>query len=114
MNPKYLWLTGTMQLLTLVVVGPVIAIVVAYAAWREKPENFNPQRYGMVCVTSGVTASLLLALAKWISADVRTPQYFLQLAVSCLGVCYLAWVWGPLPCTFTCVALAQDNTIRRP
>ena len=30
--------------------------------------------------TSGVIASLLLGFAKWINADVRTPQYFLQLA----------------------------------
>jgi hypothetical protein len=85
MNPKYLWLMGTMQLLTLFVVGPVIAIVIAYAACRGKPESFNPQRYGMVCVASGVTASLLSALAKWINADVRTPQYFLQFACVLLG-----------------------------
>jgi hypothetical protein len=32
MNPDYLWLTGAMQLLTLFVVGPVIAIAIAYAA----------------------------------------------------------------------------------
>ncbi|MGC2321536.1 MAG: hypothetical protein WA463_02795 [Terriglobales bacterium] len=80
MNPDYLWLTGAMQLLTFFVVGPVVAVVIAYAAWRGKPENFSPQRYGMVCVTSGVIASLLLGFAKWINADVRTPQYFLQLA----------------------------------
>jgi hypothetical protein len=85
MNPKYLWLTGTMQLMTLFVVRPVIAIVIAYAAWRGKPESFNPQRYGIVWVASGLTASLLLALGKWINADVRTPQYFLQLACVLLG-----------------------------
>ena len=46
MNPDYLWLTGALQLLTLFFVGPVIAIVMAYAAWRQKPQNFNPQRLG--------------------------------------------------------------------
>ena len=85
MNPKYLWLTGAMQLVTIFVVGPAIAIVIAYAAWRGKPQNFNPRRYGIVCLASGVTASLLLVLAKWINADVRTPQYFLQLASVLLG-----------------------------
>jgi len=80
MNPDYLWLTGAMQLLTFFVAGPVVAVVIAYAAWREKPRNFSPQRYGMVCAASGVIASLLLGFAKWINADVRTPQDFLQLA----------------------------------
>lgn len=59
MNPDYLWLTGAIQLLTFFVVGPVLAIAIAYAAWREKPRNVNYGRYGMVCVASGVTASLL-------------------------------------------------------
>lgn len=80
MNPRYLWLTDAMQLLTVFVLGPIIAFVIAYAAWRGKPQNFGPQRYGIVCIVSGVTASLLMVSAKWINADVRTPQYFLQFA----------------------------------
>jgi uncharacterized membrane protein YedE/YeeE len=80
MNPDYLWLTGAMQLVSIFVVGPVLAIAIAYAAWRGKPQNFTPARYGMVCVASGVTASLLFGFAKWMNADVRTAQYFLQLA----------------------------------
>jgi multisubunit Na+/H+ antiporter MnhG subunit len=47
MNLDFLWLTGALQLLVLFVVGPVIAIAIAYAAWRQKPQNFNPKRYGM-------------------------------------------------------------------
>ncbi|MGB9103778.1 MAG: hypothetical protein WCC59_03380, partial [Terriglobales bacterium] len=69
MNPDYLWLTGAMELLTFFVVGPALAIAIAYAAWRGKPQNFNPERYGMVCVASGVTASLLFGSAKWLNAD---------------------------------------------
>ncbi len=80
MNPEYLWLTGAMQLLTIFVVGPVLAIAIAYAAWRGKPHNFTARRYGMLCATSGVTAVLLLVFAKWMNADVRTAEYFLQLA----------------------------------
>jgi hypothetical protein len=80
MNPEYLWLTGAMQLLTFFVIGPALAIAIAYGAWRGKPQNFNPERYGMFCVTSGVSAFLLFGFAKWINADVRTDQYFLQLA----------------------------------
>jgi hypothetical protein len=37
-------------------------------------------RYGIVCVASGVTAFLLFGFAKWMNADVRTAQYFWQLA----------------------------------
>jgi hypothetical protein len=79
-----LWVTGALQLLTFFVIGPGIAIAIAYAAWRGKPQTFNAKRYGMVCVACGVTASLLIILAKWI--NVRTPQYFVQLACVLLGL----------------------------
>ena len=85
MNPDYLWLTGAIQLLIVFVGGPVVAIAIAYAAWREKLQNFTPQRYGKLCVGSGVSAALLWVLAKWINADIRTPQYFLQLTCVLLG-----------------------------
>ena len=92
MNPEYLWLTEAMVVLTFFVVGPVLAIAIAYAAWRGKPNNFNPERHGMMCVASGVAAFLLLGLAKWMNADVRTALYFLQLGCGLLsglllGVC---------------------------
>src|SRR5262252_5055404 len=84
MTPKYLWLADATQLLAVFVVGPIIACAIAYAAWRGKPEKFSARRYGIVCVASGVTASLLIVLGKWINADVRTPQFFLQ--VICITV----------------------------
>jgi len=92
MNPDYLWLTGAMELLTVFVVGPVLAIAIAYGAWRGIPQKFNPRRYGTVCIASGVTALLLFGFAKWTNADVRTPEYFLQLTCVLLsgllfGVC---------------------------
>lgn len=80
MNPDYLWLTGALQLLTFFVVGPVLAIAIAYTVWREKPQNFNSRRYATLCAMSGAIAFLLFAFAKWLNADARTPQYFLQLA----------------------------------
>jgi len=85
MNPDYLWLTDALQVLTVFVIGPAIGIAIAYAAWRGKLQNFNLQRYGKWCVASGVSAPLLWVLAKWINADVRTPQYFLQLTCVLLG-----------------------------
>ena len=101
MNPDYLWLTGALQLVTFFVVGPALAIAIGYAAWREKPPNVSSGRYGMVCVVSGVTASLLFVLAKWLNADVRTPQYFLQLAFFLLS----GLVFGVFMGTGFCVLL---------
>ena len=79
MNPDYLWLTGTIELLTFFVVAPLLSIVIAYAAWRGKPRNFNSERYLVVCIGSGVLAVLLFVFAKWMNADVRTAAYFVQL-----------------------------------
>jgi hypothetical protein len=87
MNPQYLWLTGALELLSLFVIGPVLAIAIPYMAWRGKLPSFNGGRYGMVWVASGGAAVLLLLCAKWINADVREPQYFLQLA--CVLLCGL-------------------------
>jgi len=80
MNPHYFWLADAMQLLTFFVVGPFLAIAIAYAGWKGKPERVNTRRYAIVCVGAGATAVLLFALGKWLNADVRSPQYFLQLA----------------------------------
>jgi hypothetical protein len=80
MNPKYLWLTEGTEFLAIFVVGPAIAIATAYGAWRGKPGSVAPARYRLFCATSGAAALLLFRLAKWINADVRTPEYFLQLA----------------------------------
>jgi hypothetical protein len=111
MNPEYLWLTGAMQLLTFFVVGPALAIAIAYGAWRGKQQNLNPVRYGMLCITSGVAAFLLFGFAKWINADVRTAQYFLELACVLLsGLFFGVFVGVRLRRALTLVALAQDNT----
>ena len=69
-----------MELLTWLVVGPAIAIGIAYAGWRGKLQKFGLEQYGIVCIVSGVAAPLLLMFAQWMKADVRTPQYFLQLS----------------------------------
>ncbi len=69
-----------MQLLTFFVVAPIVAIAIGYAAWQGKPQNFDRERYGMASVASGIATALLFAWAKHINADVRTTQYFLQLA----------------------------------
>jgi hypothetical protein len=86
MNPEYLPVTEAIELLTFFVLMPAIALAIAYSAWRGKPRNVGPKRYVAVCAASGVAAFLLLALAMWMHADVRTGQYFLQLACLSLGL----------------------------
>jgi hypothetical protein len=85
MNPDYLWVTGAMQLLTFFVAAPILAIAIGYAVWQGKPQTFDRERYGMASVASGIATALLFAYAKHINADVRTAQYFLQLACALLS-----------------------------
>src|ERR1700689_4598391 len=107
MNPKYLWVADVLQLLVFFFGGPVLAVAIAYAAWRGKLKTFNSERLGVVCVGSGVAAVLMLVCAKRINADVREAQYFLQLAcmllsglllgvfMGCGGVLLLRmWLWN--------------------
>lgn len=85
MTPHYLWLTDAVQLLTFFVIGPLIAIAIAYAIWQRRQQNFALKRYRTMCIVSCGAAILLLVFAKWMNADVRTPQYFLQLAALLIG-----------------------------
>jgi hypothetical protein len=85
MNPDYLWFADATQLLTLFVISPLLAIVIALKAFRATPHELKPKKYGIVCVASGLISVVLVGLAKWMNADIRTPQYLLQLAGIVLG-----------------------------
>ena len=86
MNPHYLWLTEGLELLTFFVFGPALGLIIAYMVWRERRHNPAPQRYGTRCIALGLVALLLFGFAKWLNADVRTPQYFVQLASFMLSI----------------------------
>ena len=83
MNPRYLGMTEALEFLTLIVVGPALAVVIAYKAWRDKSPN--PKKSGLQCVISGAVALLLLAYVQGRGVDVRSAQYFVQLACSLLS-----------------------------
>ncbi len=84
MNPRYyLWLTDALQLLAMFVVGPIVGIVIAYKAWRGQSENLS--RYRNPCLASTLSAAVLLVFAAWLNADVKTFQYFVQVACIVLG-----------------------------
>ncbi len=101
MNPHYLWLADAVLLLTVFVLGPVIGIAIAYAEWKEKRKHLTTQLYVIGWLGSAVAFALLFGFAKWLDADVRTPQYFLQLASMLLGGLLLGVCMG---CGF-CVLL---------
>lgn len=94
MNPKYLWVTETIEILTFSVITPVVATVTAYRAWRRREHNLNPRRDGMRGVWFAVAGIGLFGFAKWLDADVRTPQYFLQLASMLLSFLLLGVSMG--------------------
>src|SRR5437660_2493944 len=101
MNPNYLWLTEAIELLSFLVLMQAIAIAIAYAAWRGKPQNASPKQYGTVCVASGVTASLLLVLASRMNADIRPCNISCNWPVCCLPFCYLVCPWvAASPCFY--------------
>src|SRR5437588_3982161 len=91
MNPEYLRITETAELVVFFGVGPALAITIGYLSWRRKPRRFNPQQYAMACVTSVVAAFLLLVIAQR-PVDVRTTQYFLHFFCALLGG-LLLWVF---------------------
>jgi hypothetical protein len=86
MSPHYLRLTEALELLAFFVIAPALGIVIAERAWRERARSLNPKRDGMRCVASSGAALSLFGLARWIDADVRTPQYFLQLTCVLLSL----------------------------
>lgn len=120
MNPDHLWLTGAMQLLAFFVIGPVLALAIAYRAWRGRPQNRSGWQYEKLCVASGVAAVLLFVCAKRIDADVRETRYFYQLACmvlsgllfgACMGCGFSAflhlWRWHKA------TRLGDDNQTER-
>jgi hypothetical protein len=99
MNPEYLRITETTELVAFFGVGPVLAITIAYLSWRGKPRRFNPGLYAITYVLSVLTGVLLLVVGKR-PVDVRTAQYFLQFFCGVLGSLLL---WVSIGCGFPVV-----------
>ena len=97
MNPSYLWITGALELMALFVAAPVLAIAIAWGAWKGKLKAFSTKQCAAVWIASFVVTALLFGVANWINADVRTPQYFLQLACFLFG-CLSAGVFMGCGC----------------
>jgi uncharacterized membrane protein YczE len=102
MNPQYLPIVDGLLLFGLFVGVPSISAAIGYAAWKGKPNGFDRERYGLSAITAGVPGVALMVYAQRMRADVRTPQYFLQLACFALGVVLLGIACGCLVGVFTC------------
>jgi len=85
MDPRYLKIVDALVLLALFAGAPAISAVVGYAAWKGRPSGFDRERYALSFVASGAAAMFLMMYAQRM-ADVRTAQYYLQLACFLLGV----------------------------
>lgn len=80
MNPRYLWLTEGLELITFFIGIPIIAFAIAYAAWRGKSQNFIFRRSRTIGLASVAVGFLLFLFAKWLGADPRSVEYFAYLA----------------------------------
>jgi len=74
----------------------LISAAIAYAAWKGNPRSVDRERYGLSAVSVGVPSVALLAYALRMRADVRTMQYFWELACFVLAIALLAVAGGCL------------------
>lgn len=80
MEPRWLLFVDGFLLLTLFAVAPLITAVIGYATYRGWPKGFGRQRFVLWSASTLLAAVALLATAKLLDADVRTPLYLLQAA----------------------------------
>jgi len=94
MNPRYLSIVDGLLLFALFVGAPSISAAIGYAAWKGKPKTFDRERYGLAAITSGAAGTFLIVYTQRMQADVRTPQYLLQLTFFALAALLLGIAGG--------------------
>jgi uncharacterized membrane protein len=101
MDPRYLQIVDGLLLFCLFVRAPSISAAIGYAASKGKPNGFDRERYGLSAITAGAPGIALMVYAQRMHVDVRTPQYFLQLACFALGAVLLGVAGGCFVGVFT-------------
>ena len=101
MNPRYLPIVDGLLLLALFVGVPSISAAIVYFAWKGRPSGFDRERYGLSALTTGAPAIALMVYTQRMHADVRTPQYLLQLACFACGTVLLGIAGGCFVGVFT-------------
>ncbi|HLX85229.1 MAG TPA: hypothetical protein VKR59_15110 [Terriglobales bacterium] len=102
MNPRYLPVVDGLLLIALFVGAPSISAAIGYLAWKGRPQGFGRERYGLSAIAVGLPAFALMAYTQRMDADVRTPQYLLQLACFACSTVLLGIAGGCFVGVFTC------------
>jgi hypothetical protein len=95
-----LWILDLLLLFILFVMAPVIAVLIARAAWKGKPNNFNRQKYLIACVGSAIIACVLMVNAHWLQADITTGKFLVELICFILGAVIFGVAGGCLVSSF--------------
>ena len=64
---------------------PVIAAAIGYAAWKGNPTNFDREMYWTAFVAAMVVSGFLMVFSQRMRADVRTWRHIAQLACFLIG-----------------------------
>jgi hypothetical protein len=71
-------------LFAFLVIDPLIAAAIGYAAWKGKPKNFSREMYWTAFAAAGAASLFLMVYAQRMNAYAKTWQYPFQIA--CLGL----------------------------
>ena len=80
-----LWLLDLMLLFILFVLAPVLAVLIARAAWKGKPDNFSRQKYVACSLGTVLVACVLMLNAHWLQADIMSGKFVGELICFILG-----------------------------
>ena len=86
---------------TYIVGAPIIALLVAVAAWNGHPKAFGRLGYFICFVCAGAASALFMNYARTMRVDIRTGQYFVQFACLLAGALLLGVSLGCLLGVFT-------------
>src|SRR4051812_42571139 len=85
-GPLYLQIIDGLALLIFFVVDPLLFIAIGYAAWKGKPSGFDQRKFAVSAIATFLVGTVLILLAKWINADIRTWPYAVQALCMILGL----------------------------
>ena len=68
------------------VLNPLLFIAIGYAAWKGKPSGFDQRKYAVSAVTTFLVGTILILLAEWINADIRTWPFAIQALFMIVGL----------------------------
>ena len=91
-----LWILDLMLLFILFVLAPLVAALIARAAWKGKPDNFSREKYIVALVVSTIIACVLMVNAHWLQADITSGKFLVELICFILGAAMFGVAGGCL------------------